>query len=438
MEAGKPRAQGRLEATPFVHLVLYLHRERSSGTLVVAYDGRETKIVFRDGLAVAARPVVRASGLQQGLLPLCSLRDGTFAFFDDNLLANSEGAVRGTFDPMTFVFESLREHARDDIVDAILQRYRGLPLRPTADANPRRFGLRARELRLFDMLAARPATVEELLQHTILEEREARRLLYLLVIGKQLEPASGVGSQRPAPNVSISPDRGATPARGTPSASSHSSLRAARASGRPVSSTVPAARTTPRSVPAVAARRGGSSGQHRAVSGSGRPVSASDLPAWQRLASMIPASSRSSAPPSAVPGRSSPRPKADDLHTGLHEAELCLRRDDSAGAQRKLADLAELPGAADNPEYHALRGAAMYVQWLGGDVPRALRNALRQALRLDSENVRALYTSGLVCKREGRGREAARYFKRVVAIDSSHVDAKRELYLAQTANERGR
>ena len=98
-------------------------------------------------------------------------------------------------------------------------------------------------------------------------------------------------------------------------------------------------------------------------------------------------------------------------------------------AKRKLDDVSSL--AWEHAEYHALRGATLYAMWTGGQVPRDLRNSLRQALRLDDENVRALYTSGLVLKREGRLRDAARYFKRVVAADPGHVDAKRELHLAQ-------
>jgi uncharacterized protein DUF4388 len=72
-DQAQPTAQGDLGKTPFAHLVLYLHREALSGTLVIDRGGFETKVLFRNGRAVAARPLPRGTALQDGLLELCAL-----------------------------------------------------------------------------------------------------------------------------------------------------------------------------------------------------------------------------------------------------------------------------------------------------------------------------------------------------------------------------
>ena len=108
----QPRAQGDFDKTPFAHLVLFLHREGLNGTLVVDRGGFETKVLFRNGKAVAARPLPRGTALQDGLRELCSLNDAPYSFWDSDLLGDGSGVVKGTVDPLTFVAESLRAWAR--------------------------------------------------------------------------------------------------------------------------------------------------------------------------------------------------------------------------------------------------------------------------------------------------------------------------------------
>ena len=114
-DESQPRAQGDLAKTPFAHLVLYLHREGLSGTLVIARGGFETKVLFRNGRAVAARPTPRGAGLQDGLLELCALSEGAYGFWDGDLVGEASGVTRGTVDPFMFVNESLRGHVRDQL-----------------------------------------------------------------------------------------------------------------------------------------------------------------------------------------------------------------------------------------------------------------------------------------------------------------------------------
>ena len=64
-----------------------------------------------------------------------------------------------------------------------------------------------------------------------------------------------------------------------------------------------------------------------------------------------------------------------------------------------------------------------------GQIGKDIVDAVNQALRLDSDEVRALYTKARAYKRMGKEREALHYFKRTVAVDPNHLDATRELRL---------
>src|SRR5690349_15726595 len=99
----EPRAQGDLGKTPFAHLILYLFRESLTGTLVIDRGGFETKVLFRNGRAVAARPLPRGTGLQEGLQELCGLHEAHYTFWDGDLLNDATGVVQGTVDPFMFV-----------------------------------------------------------------------------------------------------------------------------------------------------------------------------------------------------------------------------------------------------------------------------------------------------------------------------------------------
>src|SRR3954469_6658159 len=103
VDEAKPAARGDLAKTPFPHLVLYIHKQRLSGTLIVDRGGFETKVVFRNGRAVAARPLPRGTMLQDGLIELCDLERASYTFWKEDLLGDAGDVVKGSLDTFAFI-----------------------------------------------------------------------------------------------------------------------------------------------------------------------------------------------------------------------------------------------------------------------------------------------------------------------------------------------
>jgi tetratricopeptide (TPR) repeat protein len=420
----QPIATGDLTKTPFGHLVLYLHREGLSGTLVVNRGGFETKILFRNGKAVAARPLPRGTALQDGLLELCGLSDAPYAFWSTDLLGEASGVVKGTVDPYSFVAESMRGHVREALVASVVDRYRGIRLALVPDADLRKLNLRGQEAQQVERLRRAPMTLEEFTSRPELPPEEARRLLYLLVVtgmaapeGTELTSRSGVraavASEPPASHSPVPGRPPSTPAFPIPGRSS--SVPAPNA-GAASSSPVPLQTGRP--------------------SSSSRPAGpSSSMPAWQQLASMRAAAQRSVPPARApTPSMAPPPVEALDDRQKLKRAEQFVERRNYEQATRVADELIRHDAA--NADYLALRAWILYQQFTGDKPPRPVVDAIEAVLRLDEGHARALYLKGLVLKRLGRHAEALRTFQRAVASDPQHIEAQRELRLAKMRGER--
>jgi hypothetical protein len=443
----EPRAQGDLSKTPFAHLVLYLHREGLSGTLVIARGGFESKVLFRNGRAVAARPIPRGAALQDGLLELCALHEGAYSFWDGDLVGETSGVIRGTVDPFTFVHESLRGHVRDQVIGAVVDRYRGLRLSLVAGADLKRLGLRGSEARVAEQLRHQPRLTEQFIEHSELAPSEARKLLYLLLITKQALPEgvdasstsgvrSAIGSAPPgfgsrtvqSPSSSATPSvhPPVSPSTVRPASSGASSAAGVRSSSSPSQPGFRAS-TPPGSQPAPTGRP------------SSRP--SASLPAWQQLASLRPGSAqpgpaRSAPPPPAVPTPSmAPLPVESLDEAGkLRRAEQLAERRNFVDAARIVDDL--IACDPKNADSQAMRAWVLYQQFTGTRPPRPLLDAIENALRLNEEHPRALYIKGLIFKRIGKQNEALRYFQRALDANPQHIEAQRELRLAKMRRDR--
>jgi tetratricopeptide (TPR) repeat protein len=477
----QPMAQGDLAKTPFAHLVLYLHREGLSGTLVIDRGGFETKILFRNGRGVAARPLPRGTALQDGLLELCAVEAAPYGFWDGDLLGDASGVVQGTIDPLTFVTESLRGHVRDVVVSSVVDRYRGVALRLLPEADPKRLGIRGGEARAAERLRERAATPEEFYAaRSELNPDELRRLLYLLLITRHAAPdggeassASGVraavdadiaaqlssapppAGQSRAPSLRPSASPGSKISSNPPPGSSSaqrsvSSQPAAAASQRPAGSRPapsrvtpppfasppsvrsPARPSTPANMPAVSVPPSGAPGAGSRPPTAGR----ASIPAWQQLASMRAGTPRSqpAAPPVVVPSLAPPPLEALDNDGKLRRAEKLIERRNFDEGMRIVDDL--IARDATKADYHAVRAWALYEQFTGNQPPRSLIEAIERALRLNDEQPRALYLKGLVLKRIGKDAEAIRAFQRTLEADPRHIEAQRELRLAKMRRDR--
>lgn len=442
----EPRAQGDLSKTPFAHLVLYLHREGLSGTLVIARGGFETKVLFRNGRAVAARPIPRGAALQDGLLELCALHEGAYGFWDGDLVGDATGVIRGTVDPFTFVNESLRGHVRDQVIAAVVDRYRGLRLSLLPDADLKRLGLRGLEARVAEQLRQQPRVAEQFIEHSELAPSEARKLLYLLLITKQALPEGMDASSTSGVRSAIS---SAPPGPGTrslhPNASASASVHppAHPSTVRPSSASSPGSAAAPRSsAPSQPGFRAstppGSQPAPHAGSSSSRPPAS--LPAWQQLASLRPGSVQPgpsrSVPPAIVPTPSMAPPPVESLDEAgkLRRAEQLAERRNLTDAARIVDDL--IACDPKNADSQAMRAWILYQQFTGTRPPRPLLDAIENALRLNEEHPRALYVKGLIFKRIGKQNEAVRYFQRVLDANPQHIEAQRELRLAKMRRDR--
>jgi Tfp pilus assembly protein PilF len=60
---------------------------------------------------------------------------------------------------------------------------------------------------------------------------------------------------------------------------------------------------------------------------------------------------------------------------------------------------------------------------------KELVDCVNQALRIDPDQVQALYTKARCYKRLGKEREALHYFRRTLAVEPDHLEAAREARL---------
>lgn len=416
VDSAKPAAEGNLASTPFLHLVLYLYQRRTSGTLLIHHQGRETKVLFRDGRVVAARPLPRGSTLQPGLLPLCALEDAPYTFWEEDLVEGLPSVIKGTVDPHTLVTDSLRGHVRDDVVNGVVDRYLDVPLVLTPDAAPRRLGLRGQDSTLLDLLSHGPVSPQELLKQSILPRNHVRRLLYALLITKCLAPAdSSSGSSGVRKAVTISPPW-----------SAEAASAETGASGR---------------VPRSPQPQHGSGSPPRVAGPSTSVPPPGQVPAWKSLATLRPPGMPSSRPPAAsssAPPRVStkaarPLDELDD-DGKFRRVEQLVESRNLGEARRVLEGLMERHPR--NADYLAMRAWLLFSEARGPKLAPALVDAVNEALRADEANPRAHYTKGMMYKRLGRNSEAMRQFKFVVELDPKHLAAKRELRLMEMRKKR--
>jgi hypothetical protein len=437
----QPLARGDLAQTPFAHLVLYVRRQGLNGTLILDRGGFDTKVLFREGRAVAARPLTRGAALHDGLLELCALASAPYAFWEGDLVGDDPAVVKGTLDALLFVADSVRVHEREVVIASIVDRYREIPLHAAEGSDAKRLGLRGEAARLLDILRAEALTPDALATKTRLPLPEVRRVLYLLLVTRMAEPldaalrgGSGTSGVREA--VSIPP--GSVPPVSPSSArpSGVPSVPAGAApSSNPVRTSSPSA--NPRSTPA--AGQGASSVRPRTTS----PARGTSIPAWQQLAGMRgargdsgPIAKSPSAPAPSVPTPSKAPPPLEYLDDAgkLRRAEQLAERQHYPEALRIVDGL--LASDSRNAKYHAARAWMLYLQFIGDRPPRNLLDAIDQALRLDILEPRALYVKGLVAKRVGKDGEASRCFHQILDLNPDHVDAQRELRLLQLRKKR--
>jgi tetratricopeptide (TPR) repeat protein len=118
----------------------------------------------------------------------------------------------------------------------------------------------------------------------------------------------------------------------------------------------------------------------------------------------------------------------------LYEKVLVMtRKHEYDGALELLRRI--LAVTKDEAEYHAMHAWLLMKKFPGNEAPLTdMLEVCDVALKLHERHEKANLYKGQVLKRMGKGKEAMRYFKRVVEINPRNVDAAREV---RVANMRG-
>jgi hypothetical protein len=154
---------------------------------------------------------------------------------------------------------------------------------------------------------------------------------------------------------------------------------------------------------------------------------------------LTPSPFRNSAPgsqprftPSAPINRVTPKPTPVPLETldtaaKLRRVELLCQRhayDDALPIMRVLVE-----EDRKSAKYLGLLAHVLLGRTTDGNIGKEIVEAVNLALRINPDEINALYTKARCYKRMGKEREALHYFKRAIAVDPNHLEATREVRL---------
>ena len=178
----KPIAEGNVDKTPLVHVMLSIEKRALTGTLAVWPESErngQDRVLFDRGQIVAARLLDPASSLERGLLALFHRRHAPYAFYEADLIGKASGIQRDRIAPLRLVVAAVRGGVPKDALDRVLGSLGTDPVRVARGIDEDAYGFLDSEKAFIDFMRAAPAPVDELLARSG-NERVARRLLYIL------------------------------------------------------------------------------------------------------------------------------------------------------------------------------------------------------------------------------------------------------------------
>ncbi|MEO8906017.1 MAG: DnaJ domain-containing protein [Polyangiaceae bacterium] len=534
MTEAEPTAQGSLEATPLGHLLVYSLDRVLTGTLVLEEpSGKRHAIYFDEGgpakakiqdpvlflgrvlvdqkvisdevyertLAAATErgvlhgQVLLAEGaidghtLREGLreqlsrqvLWMFSLPPSTlFGYYDRLNFLERWGGEGVRAKPLALIWRGVREYAHAGHLAEVLGRFGDQVIQLHVDAPIRRFRFEKREQAVIDVLRAKPQPLPELLGRGLANEAYVRRLVYAMIITRQLE--TGIPGVEPigvdeAPSSSRMPIASAFPARARSGpAEVGRSVSPLGASVTASSSQAPPQPALPESAPPQpvdspqlaafkteirdkAARGSADYYELLGVAPDAVPsvIQASffqlakkwhpdrlgpDLAEVRELASKVFSRMSEAHQILSDPSR---RKEYDALRkdgaggvdeqeqvqrvlraaTAYQKAEVLMRRNNTVAALEEARKAVELdPSQAD---YIALLAWVEATQ-LNANLDEVLAR-IEKAQRLEPNNTRIRWYRGSILKRMGKGGRAIGDFRFIVENDPRHVDAQREIRL---------
>ncbi|HTJ84831.1 MAG TPA: J domain-containing protein, partial [Polyangiaceae bacterium] len=266
-----PIIEGDLDRAPFAHVLAHVATRQITGSVVLwpaegeARTGQD-RIRVEQGHIVAGKLVERAAVLEKGLVPLLARQAGPYAVYEEIDLVGDTGQAQ-RIDTLAFLASGLRLASRDDAVERMLAQVADRPLRLKGGVDLKRFAFLPKEERFVDVMRGGPATVAQLLRGCELGDELGKRIVYLLVVTKTLEPYDAPAAASPRTSLV-----GAAPTGDAQRKPPASATTPADAAHLPV----PPSMAPP--APATASASASSSGQHRAPTGTARFKEAPPLP----------------------------------------------------------------------------------------------------------------------------------------------------------------
>jgi len=522
MTEAAPTAQGSLEATPLGHLLVYgldrmltgtLVLEESSGKRHAIYfdEGGPSKAKIQDPVLFLGRVLVEQKAitdevydrtlvqatergqlhgqvlLEQGHIDEHALREGLreqlsrqvlwmfglppdtlFGYYDRLNFLERWGGEGVRAKPLALIWRGVREYVHAGHMAEVLERFGDQPILLHIDAPIRRFRFDRREQAIIDVLRAKPQPLSELLTRGLAEPAYVRRLVYAMLITRQLE--SGIPGVEPiGVDEAASSSRMPVAAPFPPPAAAptnHSRLSSSSLSSQP-----PAQVPAPKSVdsPELAAFK--TEIRERAANGAADYYELLGV-AVDAIPSVIQAAffqlAKKWHPDRLGPDLADVRDLATKVFARMSEAHQIL----SDPSRRKEYDELHKDGAGGAEEQEqvqrVLRAASAYqkaeVLMKRNNIPAALEEArkaveldpsqadyiailawlestllnanmdeilarIEKAQRLEPNNTRIRWYRGSILKRMGKNGKAVGDFRFIVENDPRHLDAQREIRL---------
>ena len=516
MTEAAPTAQGSLEATPLGHLLVYGLDRMLTGTLVLEESsGKRHAIYFEGGgpskakiqdpilflgrvlveqkaitEEVYVRTLVQATErgqlhgqvlLEQGQIDEHALREGLreqlsrqvlwmfglppdtlFGYYDRQNFLQHWGGSGVRAKPLALIWRGVREYVHAGHMAEVLSRFGDQLILLHIDAPIRRFRFDRREQSIIDVLRAKPQPLSELLERGLADPAYVRRLVYAMLITRQLE--SGIPGVEP-----IGVDEAASSSRMQVAPALPLPPRTTRHPSPTGSSVPPVPESKPVESPELAAFKSeirelaahGSADYYEllgvAVDAVPPVIQAAffqlakkwhpdrlgpDLVDVRDLATKVFARMSEAHQILSDPSR---RKEYDELRkdgaggaeeqeqvqrvlratTAFQKAEVLMKRNNHLAALEEVRKAVELdPSQAD---YIALLAWVESTQ-LNANLDEILAR-IEKAQRLEPNNTRIRWYRGSILKRLGKNGRAMGDFRFIVENDPRHLDAQREIRL---------
>ncbi len=163
----KPLAEGTLSATPFGHVLLSIQKKGLSGTLAIWPDDERSgqdRVLFRAGAPALGRFLDPAADLERGMLGLFHRGGAPYAFYEADLVGDSQGALRGQVDVLSLIASALRGDVPKDAMVRVIRKLGLERQRVKRGAPLARLALQSNEMAFVELMRAEPATAAILIE----------------------------------------------------------------------------------------------------------------------------------------------------------------------------------------------------------------------------------------------------------------------------------